>query len=171
MTNQTINKTNIELLKTQKMEPMNDYSIDLVQELPSGNIDDSIWKFADANTSIYYNEQREFYFNNTDICEEALDEFGYNGERLGDLLRECGDLDGLICKAGAIGEFLQIEREIWEDNEKIRELYALNEIIRKGLDDIDADALDDLLESCHDCEDWEEIDDLINDAFGGGDNE
>ena len=93
-------------------------------------LDDLISEYADNNASIYYSDQRNYYFENTDICLEALDMFGYSGESLQTLLKDCGDLDGLICKAGAIGEYYQNENHLQEDKENIIVCLLLEYILK-----------------------------------------
>lgn len=95
----------------------------------SNYIDDAITEYADGATSIYYSDQRRFYNDNEDVCLEALEMFGYTGESLADLLKECGDLDGLICKAGAIGEYYQNESQLQEDKNDIIKIIFISYIL------------------------------------------
>ena len=157
--------TNLQELKDGLINKMNDHSIELVEELPSGYICDAFREYADYNTSIYYCDQRQFYLDHTEECENALYEYGYTGEILADLLKECGDLDGLICKAGAIGEYSAIYNELAEDENEIKQLYVINELIRKGRTNIDADILSDIFNDLDSCDTFDQIDDTINEAI------
>ncbi len=66
----------------------------------SSYICDAITEIADGATSIYYSDIMEFISNNVEAVEEAIDEFGWDG---------CG---GTLTKAGQLGEFLMIERDL-----------------------------------------------------------
>ena len=165
MATKTMNKDDILALREEIATGVNSTTIDFLEGVPSGYIDDAVNEYADSNISIYYADQRKFYFDNTELCENALQEYGYTGETLADLLKECGDLDGLICRAGAVGEYASICRDIWDDNEELRQLYAIDEILRLGLTNIDGDLLGDLLEEVKKADDFDDIDELIKQTF------
>ena len=90
---------------------------------------DAFNDYADNRVSVYYSDQKEFYFNNEDQCLEALDEFGYTGETLSALLKDCGGLDELIAKAGAIGEYADNNNKLYEDEENIKRYLLLAYIV------------------------------------------
>lgn len=152
-------KENFEKLEDLKMELENcldDYSIDFVNCYPLdsyGYITDAVSEFADSHTSIYYNQQRDFYYNNTELCEETLLDFGYD---LNQMLKDGDTLDDLICKAGAIGEYRHIEETISNELEDVIKLIIVNYIIDNKincnidfLEDIDVynlDRFDDLMD-------------------------
>lgn len=102
-----------------------DHSID-----QNNYICDSITEYADQATSVYYSDQKRFYEENSDFCNDKLIEYGYD---LNELLKECGSLDQMICKAGAIGEYAQNEAILYEDLENIIKLMAYNYIIENNL--------------------------------------
>ena len=80
---------NLENLRKEIEERLNNYSLDFVVDYSCnsyGYISDAISEFADRNTSIYCGGQRKFYYDNTELCENALIEFGY------DLNRTCADI-------------------------------------------------------------------------------
>lgn len=160
-TSNTMNKESILQLREEIAQGVSQHTLDFLADVPSGYIDDAINEYADNNTSIYYCDQRKFYFDNTELCEDALCEYGYTGETLADLLKECGGLDGLICKAGAIGEYASICRDIWDDNNELRQLYAIDEILRYGVLLIDGDILDELLEDVTQHDDFDDIDEIV----------
>ena len=54
-----------EILKKEIEGGLSDYSLDFVKSYPVdsyGYISDAISEFADNKTSVYYNEQRDFYY-------------------------------------------------------------------------------------------------------------
>lgn len=140
---------------------LNDISIDFIYCWGIDNssyLCDAFTEHADNSTSIYYSDQKEFYNNNVELCEDALIEFGYN---LNDLLKEGDSLNDIICKAGAIGEFAKNERELYENEEEIKKALLLNYCIENNilinLNDIDyilnmynIDRLNDILECLND---------------------
>lgn len=132
-----------ENLRKEIEEGLNDYSLDFVVDYSwnsYGYISDAISEFADRNTSIYYSEQRKFYYDNTELCENALLDFGYD---LNQMLREGETLDDLICKAGAIGEYMQIENILNDELEDIIKLTIVNYIMDNNIN-CDIDILDNI---------------------------
>lgn len=108
---------------------MNENSIDFVECNYSGYFCDCFHEYADSNTSIYYYDQRQYYNEHVDECMNALEEYGYTGEALSDLLKKCGNIEGLVCKAGAIGEYSAIYNELSSDEENIKKLILINIIL------------------------------------------
>ena len=152
-------KENFEKLEDLKMELENcldDYSVDFANCYPLdsyGYITDAVSEFADSHTSIYYNDQRDFYYNNTKLCEETLLDYGYS---LDEMLKEGNTLDDLICRAGAIGEYRHIEETINNELEDVIKLIIVNYILDnkincnidflEGLDVYNLDRFDDLMD-------------------------
>lgn len=95
-------------------------------------ISDAINDFADGKTSIYYADQKDYYFKHSSDCDEALLEI-YDGHSILDLIKKEG-IDGLVYKAGAIGEYRQIENDIYHDYEDIIRLLLLDYIIANHSD-------------------------------------
>ena len=128
--------------------------------LYSGYISDAISESADGFTSIYYDEQREFYYNNTELCMDAFRELGYE-------LKDFDDLDEAICKAGAVGEFMSLEREAYDELQDILNNYVINYIIINEIA-ITKEQLENILEEIeinfNQFDRFDEIDDLINEA-------
>lgn len=100
------------------------YPLDFINEVDNDcrYIGDAFNEFADSHTSVYYNEQREYYYNNESECMEALNEYGYNLE---DMARDGMTLDDMICKAGAIGEYRAIYNDLAEEEGKIKQALAI----------------------------------------------
>lgn len=168
MENTTNNTMNLEYIKTQLLESMNDYAKDFFDQYISScgaYISDSMNEYADQNTSIYYYDQRKFYNEHAELCEDALCEYGYTEETLCEALKNHGGtLDGLICFAGAIGEYKFIYDSIAENEKEIKELYAIHQMQELGIEELNETTLS-ILEDSHDCNEWEEITDLVNEAF------
>lgn len=64
---------------------------------------DAISEIADSNTSIYWSDISTFISENVSAVEDAIDEFGWDG---------CG---GKLMMAGQMGEYLLIQRDIYEN--------------------------------------------------------
>lgn len=91
-----------------------------------GYICDRVTEFSDNNTSIYYFDIKQFIINNLDAVEDAINELGWDG---------CG---GDLYKAGQMGEFLTIEREIYDNLEDVIKFITLDFI--DSNDDANEDA-------------------------------
>lgn len=103
---------------------MNNYTINFLRDLNGERpqyLSYAFHKFADSNTSIYCSDQREYFYDHEDECEEALFSL-YGKGGVGELAKEKG-LDGLICYAGALGEWDAILNELLEDKNEIEELF------------------------------------------------
>jgi hypothetical protein len=87
----------------------------------SDYICDAIQEIADNNTSIYYYDIKRFISDNVEAVEDAINEFGWDG---------CG---GDLMKAGQMGEFITIERDIY-DHLADSLLAAAVDFIRYDLD-------------------------------------
>lgn len=130
-----------------------------------GYITDCVHEFADNNTSIYYNDQREYYYNNSDACMNALKDCGYS---LDEFIKEGYDLDDLICKAGAIGEYNAIYNELWDDVENILKLKLIDliiEDINKNDDCIkDFETIKNFIDefNFYNLQEFDELDDALN---------
>lgn len=158
----------IKELKEETYERMSDNAKDFVDDYDYHfdsihHISDDFTEFADSHTSIYYEDQRNYYRNNTDECMNALRDFGFTLE---DMAKEGLDLDDMICKAGAVGEFREIENELYQDEDEIKEYILLTKLI-DFMDDhkdiiIDDDKLDEMLSDSHSCDEYCEFDDIVS---------
>lgn len=90
-------------------------------------LSDAFTEWADSNTSIYYSDQREYYYNNSEECDFALTML-YDGATLGDMIRKQG-LDSIICLAGACGEYEAIYNELSDNEEEIKKLLVINHLL------------------------------------------
>ena len=137
------NMKKLEEIKEEIKSNLSDYSLDFANcyDFESNEyISDAISEFADSNTSIYYADQRKFYYENTDLCENALLEYGYD---LNELIKDGNTLDDLICKAGAIGEYAYIQQTINGELEDVLKLILINYIIENNIE-CDIDILDNI---------------------------
>ena len=91
---------------------------------------DSFTEYADNNTSCYYSDQKEFYLEHSSECDEAMSEL-YSDEDIGRMAREKG-IEGLLCEAGKIGEYMNIEQDLENDLLNICKYLALEYIINDG---------------------------------------
>ena len=148
-------KTILDLIKKTKentLENINDISRDFVNDNSLERIDylsDAFTECADYFTSIYYADQRDYFNDHTEECENALLEL-YGSDTLADLIKSEG-LDGLICKAGACGEYEANLNELYEDEDEIKEALTL-EYLEEYADDfptLTESQLADLLNECH----------------------
>lgn len=131
------------------------YCLDFARDYDLNNneyICDLINEFADNRTSIYYSDQRQFYFDNEDVCNEALIEYGYS---LDELFKEYNSLDSLICRAGQIGEYYSIETEL---NQNIDDILKIMVIKYAIVNDLIIDI--DIIESIN-CYDYNRFSDLL----------
>ena len=136
---------------------------DVSEELSNGQyngyICDAITECADCQTSIYYDDQRKFYYENVDLCMRAFADFGYE-------LKDFSDLDDAICKAGAVGEFLQHEQKAYDELDKTLQNYAINYILNHDIK-ITKKQLDQIMEEIDlnysNYDRFDKIDDLIID--------
>jgi hypothetical protein len=121
--NELINYLNEELNNIKKGFG-DSYANDFIEEVDNNcrYLGDAMNEFADSHTSVYFSEQREYYYNNENECMDALNEYGYNLE---DMAHEGMTLDDMICKAGAIGEYKAIYEEIAGEEGKIRQALAI----------------------------------------------
>lgn len=113
---------------------LNSISKDFIEDYKNQGIyyiDDEFNRYADSNTSIYYDEQRDFYYNNIDACNGAIREYYIN---FSEFAKSCEDdiydLDDLICKAGALGEYREFYNSLNDDSDKIKASLYLYEVIR-----------------------------------------
>lgn len=122
-------KTVLELIAKTKadiIENLNPISRDFVNDNSLEQIDylsDSFHEEADNKTSIYYASQEEYFYSHPQACENALLEL-YDSESLADIIKHEG-LDGLICKAGACGEYQANTNELYENEDEIKEALTL----------------------------------------------
>lgn len=122
-----------------------------------GYICDSIMEFADSETSIYYSYRKEFYNNNVELCENALLDYGYD---INELLKNGDSLDDIMCKAGAIGEFMKNEQDLYDDIENII-LYLICDYVLENNINISIDDIENISNNINSGDRWSNIIDEI----------
>ena len=150
---------NLKELRNELSNNLSDYSLDFINDYSLGSygyICDAMSEFADNNTSIYYSEQRKFYYDNTELCENALIDYGYD---LNQMLKEGSTLDDLICKAGAIGEYMQIENILNDELEDIIKILIIDYIEANNIQ-CDVEILDNI--DTYKLQKFDDIIDYIN---------
>ncbi len=115
-------------------------------------IDDEFNTYADNHVSISYDEQRDYYYNNVDSCNGAIREYYIN---FSEFAKTCEndiyDLDDLICKAGALGEYREFYNSLYDDSYEIKACLYLYEVIRV-IEESEGELLnDDEMEELTDC--------------------
>ena len=157
----------IELLKAKRDDLSNSVSavaqdfVDSYEATSSAYICDAFQEFADSQTSVYYSDQRRYYNEHSSDCEDALMEL-YDPDGLAAIIKESG-IDGLLCKAGAVGECMALENDLNSDFEKIKIILALDYIIEHGLL-FNEERLSDLMLELEDI-DQDDYTDAIRDAI------
>lgn len=128
-------------LKTIK-DYLNDISLDFINDYNdidnNSYICDAFTEYADNQISVYCSDQRDFYNNNVELCENALLDCGYD---LTEELRKGQTLDDLICKAGVCGWYEQNTKKLYEDESEIIKALAIQYCIDNDID-IDIDTIE-----------------------------
>ena len=123
-------KEHLEQLFNETYSELNESSKDFVGDHSadeSSYLSDAFMEFADSNTSIYYSDQRQYFNEHTEECENALLEL-YDSDSIADYIKKNG-LDGLICHAGAVGEYDSIYRELSDNEDEICQCLVIKYII------------------------------------------
>lgn len=126
MTNEELKKELELMLEELKERLENTYALDFVEEHDSSEenyLTDAIAEFADNRTSVYYSEQREFYNDNTEDCDNALLEM-MDAESMVNYIKEYG-LDRLMCYAGSLGKYTAIENDLHDNENEIVKILAI----------------------------------------------
>ena len=122
-------KTMLKLIAKTKaniMENLNSISYDFVNDNSLEQINylcDAFNEMADNKTSVYCAEQKQYFYDHPQECENALLEW-YDSESLADIIKDEG-LETLICKAGMCGEYLANTNKLYEDEDEIKEALTL----------------------------------------------
>lgn len=133
-------------IKEDLEQEASDFVLDFVSDYEASDsvyLCDAFTEFADNNTSIYYCDQRAYYNEHAQECEDSLTML-YSGEDLAQLIKERG-LDGLICYAGAVGEYEAIYRELSDNEETIKKLLVVRYLLKHDLFTLSEQDIDTLL--------------------------
>lgn len=105
-------------------------------------IDDAIQEYADNHVSIYYSEQKEFYDEHTELCEDALKEYGYD---LNEMLKTNTLID-IIYKAGEVGEYKYNHDKLSDEIDDILRVMTIDYCIKKEID-LTPEQIDEMIDS------------------------
>ena len=122
----------------------------------SGYISDIFQEIADGETSIYYSDIIKYIADNVEAVNDAIQEFGWDG---------CG---ADLYKAGQMAEYLAIERDLYNNEDEVKQLYAANYIRHEYGEEIPAEtwsAVLDALDNIGTGDRLNDIDDAIQEIF------
>lgn len=137
-------KEKIEERKENLKKRMNDLSVDFCADYSLYSeeyITDLFCEYADGRVDIYTRDLLEWFVENYDVVEEAIDEYGEPAK----------DSNGRVDILRTIqqGQFLQNERLLFEDEKEIVELLILNHLLNNEEEiekEIDEKVIDELIE-------------------------
>ena len=137
--------------------------VDEIKDLKNGGyFCDAFTEFADSNSSIYNADQKNYYLDHETESDNALLEL-YDADQIAKLIKDMG-VAGLMCKAGALGEYQAIYRELSDAEKEIKQMLILNYLI-DNLDEFDdnltAEKVADIVEDC-DAENIEVFSELLS---------
>ena len=120
MENLTENKSMLSVDELKGAVSLNcDYSRDLCDYSGHCYICDAISEIADNNTSIYYSDIVRYISYNVEKVNDAIEEMGWDG---------CGSD---LYKAGQMAEFLDIERQIYDELDESMLICCYNYILQE----------------------------------------
>lgn len=127
-----------------------DYGDNITNYNGNTYICDAIAEIADCNTSIYYSDIKNFISNNVEAVENAINEFGWDG---------CGSD---LMKAGQMGEFVQIEQDLYNNLENILLYYAYEYLSNAmDIDEITDEINKKIIDECSDIDHNNQFDAII----------
>lgn len=130
MKNQETKRKILDDYRKELESKINSISLDFANDCyieSDSYISDAFTEFADSMTSIYYYEQKQYFYEHTEQCENDLLEL-YDSGTLAEIIKKEG-LESLICKAGACGEFMENERNLYEDQNEIIKILLVNHVL------------------------------------------
>lgn len=110
------------------LNTLNDISIDFINDRKLNDIKylcDAFSEYADQNISVYSSDQKEFYNNNVEICENALQDQYIN---LNDYLKN-NSISDLMSRAGVAGWFDKNYSELSQDENDIKTALLIKYLI------------------------------------------
>ena len=159
-------KDNLKRIRDDYYSKMGAFAQDYADERAlseSCYISDDFTEYADSATSIYYSDQRAYYNDHAQECEDALLEL-YDSDSIADYIKKNG-LDGLICHAGALGEYRANETALYEDQENITYCLIIDYLLNTDqyLEFVDIEEI-----ASEDLDRWSDYCDLINEKVKEG---
>lgn len=141
----------LETLKNDLLKQLNDISKDFCNDYSlnySNYICDLITEHADQNVDIYYSDRAKWFADNWELVDEAIAEFGKSDNIMQDIVS---------------GQFLQNERQLYEDLENIIKILALDFIIEDlNITELDQNKIDDIFTGLENIDHNNETDDIID---------
>ena len=163
-------KERLEGIKEELEEGLNSLSLDFLGDYDltsSSYLSDAFSEYADGAISIYYSDQRAYYYDHTEECDQALTEL-YSGSDLAEMIKREG-LDGLICHAGVCGAYNANYAELSEDEENIKKLLVIRWLLKNDIFTLEESELAELLDEAADYNNDRISDllDLVNEKLEG----
>ena len=113
---------------------LGEYGDNILSYDGSEYVGDAITYIADNNVDIYYSDLAEYLKHNSGYVEQAIQEFGWEG---------CGSD---IWQAIRMGQYLEIEEDLYENLDNILKYYTLKYIQEKHYEEMVTDNFDELFE-------------------------
>lgn len=158
MTNNNTNNNTVNMIEViENARNASDYAHRIADYTESSSyICDIFTEIADNETSIYYSDIIKYIADNVEAVNNAIEEFGWDG---------CG---ADLYKAGQMAEYLTIERDLYNNENEVKQLYAANYIRHEYGEEIPADtwsAVLDALDNIDTGDRINDIDDAIKEIF------
>lgn len=126
-------------------------------------VSDAIMEIADNSVSIYYSGMRDWLFENGEA-------FDYMAEAAAEGLIDTSKYD--FCNHIRSAQYLQASQSIYDSLDDYLTLITYRKLLNKGIEQLDSDTLDEMLDDIEQVDRFWEIDDRINSALeADNDNE
>ena len=114
----------------------------------SSYICDSISDFADSQVDIYYSDRAKWFAENWQKVDDAIAELGKSDNIMQDI-------------AGA--QYLENSNELYHDLDEIKQVLALQYLVDElGLQELDEELLDDILDEVDNLDNNDRLDDILD---------
>lgn len=137
------------------------YALEFLDKPDSDYVSDAITEIADDTVSIYYSEMRNWLFEN----EEAFD---CMAEAVAEGFIDTSKYDFYSHIRSA--QYLQASQAIYDSLDDYLALVTYYKLLDKGVEQLDSDILDEILDDIEQIERFWEIDDRINLALEAEDD-
>ena len=145
------NKINLAEYLEEKKYDLSDISKDFCND---NNIDDSsyicdrISEYADSQVDIYYSDRAKWFAENWQKVDDAIAELGKSDNIMQDI-------------AGA--QYLDNSNELYHDLDEIKQVLALQYLVDElGLQELDEELLDDILDEVDNLDHNDRLDDILD---------
>lgn len=110
---------------------------------------DAIHEWADTSVDIYYYDIDKYLAENVEKVQDAIDEFGWDG------------VGGDLRKAAQMAQFLDIENDLWCQEEEIWKQIAF-EYLENKHQEVPAELIQAIEDWAYDFDNGDRIDDMID---------